>query len=854
MSKLAITPIGTCRINTPLRHGVVRYPIEINTARVYGFTHTTEEALQQIAFLAGERQFDEAVLPILFRPQSGGRADDPIGLRSDVYVVEISSAKCFRVGDIAVQSNYLSRYFAEFLASAPRAKRFWALAGSSDASARNDLTAFLGADPVYRLYSESDRELLRSISMRTQSAADISAGMALVVERLGKERVVFVTHVNAHGADGAIMPARDRVIGWTRLAAERLGVPCFDPSSLMQAFGQEHAMERDGLDTMHFTNAFSDRWYSHFHNDYILARLSLDDSETGPGGAIEVSPLAASIAATLEHDDFFEGSRQLFDVIAEQGNNPALCQLSGQVYARIGDYHSVVRALEPVADSPAMTSASLHTLMRAQFQIGNALQAIEIADRLLADEYESIELYEIAGLAAERLGRLGDAARYAVLAFRLDPAQHRFAIRVLDGYRDGADPQKLSAWKKEVSDRLSARADIALAQALAEWAVAHRDETTFRTAATFVARSDIAVAERLIEEAAAAGMLSAAAEVMSTVAALPDINGRILRNFRKIAESWSAQSAAMLESGQTADAFALAEICRLIVPGNATARNVERAVLVDLRNRIRDALVRRDHASVIAMGDAAGRLLYRRPEIAMAYAKALLATDRADAALQVIQEACATIPDSVELAALHAQISALRGDVFTALKLYGHLHLSADPLIERYRTRIDTFLEKAARTGPRLFRTLVAEGQFEQALELAGLVTMHTNGQEQIAIDMQRLRRALRIALQALDEEETAGGEAMRLLRVILAIDPDDARFLRLAALEAMRVQEFEAAIEYWQAFDRISPGIETTDRNINRCQIQARRKADLAARSAKRRARDTGSLIVGSPADPDLP
>jgi cytochrome c-type biogenesis protein CcmH/NrfG len=60
----------------------------------------------------------------------------------------------------------------------------------------------------------------------------------------------------------------------------------------------------------------------------------------------------------------------------------------------------------------------------------------------------------------------------------------------------------------------------------------------------------------------------------------------------------------------------------------------------------------------------------------------------------------------------------------------------------------------------------------------------------------------------------------------MLAIDGEDAWALRLAAIQAMRLQQFEAALAYWRKFDAVSPGQDSTVRNINRCEILVRRMA----------------------------
>ena len=832
MSKISITPIGTCRINTPLRRGAARYPIHVNAERVYGFVHTTEEAVQQLEFLFRERSFDEAVLPLLFRSTEQEALTRGIWHPSDIHFVEVSSAKSYRVGDTAVQSNYLSRYFADFFASIPRTRRFWSLASGSDRASRAELAAFLKADPVYNLYSKSDRALLGSISMRMQGFDEILQDMGTIVERLGAGRVVFVTHVNAMSPDGAVIPSRDKVIRWVRLASERLGVQCFDPTAMMREFGQERAMEREGLDTTHFTNLFADRWYTNVHREFVLPRIVEAGLDAEPGEAANPSLMAESIAAAIEFDDFFEGTRQLFAALAEHPDNASLCLLGGQIYDRIGDYAGVVRTLGQITDSPEMTVPALIMLMRAAYESGDARRAVEIADRLLADEYETIEVYEIAGLAAQRLGRSDDAVRYGKLAFRLDQAQHRFATGVLDHYLETGEADKFQNWMGEVRDRLAANPHVPLARALAEWSVVRRDVTLFRDSIMVVARAEMRSAVRLVEEAVSQDMLTAAAEVIVATSALPGADSNVMRNFRALAELWPAKCEALLDEGRIGDAFALATACQAVLPKNKDARRIERGVVLHLRDKIRAAQAQGDHLAVIAMGEAAGSMLYRRYEITVAYARSLLAAGRGKEALEIARQGCEVFPDNIDLRGLTAHIAASIGEVALGLQLYGALRHSADPATERYRERGARFFEKTERTGPRLVRALVATGDYEEAIALCELISEHTSAKERISVELLKLRRVLRTRLRELDEEEDTGGEPMRILKLMLGIMPDEASTLRRAALESMKMQDFEAATDYWRALDRVSPGLESTANNINRCQIYAQRQAARANRA----------------------
>ena len=829
MSKISITPIGTCRIKTPLQRGAARYPIQLNLDRVYGFVHTTEEAVQQLEFIQGERTFDEEVHPILFRP--GGHEDvaGSVWQPSDLHFVEVSSAKSYRVGKTAVQSNYLSRYFADFFASLPRARQFWSLASGTDRASRAEMAAFLKADPVYNLYSETNQALLASISMRMQGFDEILRDIGAIVERLGAERVVFVTHINTMSPDNAVIPSRDKVIRWVKLAAERLGTPCFDPTTLMRDFGQERAMEREGLDTTHFTDVFSDRWYAHAHREYVLPRILEAGLDAEPGEAANPSLMAESIAATIEFDDFFEGSRQLFAALADHPDNLLLRMLAGQIYGRIGNYPAVMEMLGGFEGNPDMTVPALTSLMRATYESGDLVKAVELADRLLEDEYETIEVYDIAGLAAERLGRPDDAVLYGKLAFRLDPRQHRFATRVMDHYIASGDAELLRNWQAEIFDRLDADPYVPMARALAEWAVDRRDEPTFRAAIMVVARAETRSVERLVEEAVSQDMVIASAEAIVAIAELPNANVSVLRNFRALAENWPDMSEAMLAEGRIGEAFLLAAASAAVLPKSSEARRVERDVVLHLRSQIREAQARGDHDAVIEIGRASGRVLYRRPEIATVYSRSLLATGHGVEALKVARQACETFPDNIDLRGLCALVAANAGEMALALQLYVELLAHPDPAAARYHERGKRYIERAGRIGIRLARELVEAGEYTRVVELCFLLKEHTDAKERIAAQLLRVRRAMRLRLRELDDEETTGDEPMRLLKLMLQIMPDEPSTLRRAALEAMKRQDFEAALGYWRELDRVSPGLESSMKNINRCQVRVQR---LAART----------------------
>ena len=206
LTDLRITPIGTCRIHTPLKRGSQHYPISLELGRNYGFVHTAAEALQLIRFLHGEQDIPAEIAPLIIGSGDVAAYSSQEWTPADLHIVEISSAKKLMCGDHAVQVNYVYRHFADFFANRDRAKKFWSLVRAGD---RRDFQEFIREEPTYRLLSMADRELLRSINLEQQSFKAIKAEMTEVVERFGRDSLMFVTHVNAKTPDDELIASRD---------------------------------------------------------------------------------------------------------------------------------------------------------------------------------------------------------------------------------------------------------------------------------------------------------------------------------------------------------------------------------------------------------------------------------------------------------------------------------------------------------------------------------------------------------------------------------------------------------------------------------------------------------------------
>jgi hypothetical protein len=110
LSKVTVTNIGTCRIAEPLSFAKRSKSIKRAIDNIYGFVHTTKEALQQIDFIDGEP------LPKELAPYICAKGSFPEWKKekpSDIYFVEISSTKEIHFNGFLLQINYLDTAFSE---------------------------------------------------------------------------------------------------------------------------------------------------------------------------------------------------------------------------------------------------------------------------------------------------------------------------------------------------------------------------------------------------------------------------------------------------------------------------------------------------------------------------------------------------------------------------------------------------------------------------------------------------------------------------------------------------------------------------------------------------------------------
>jgi len=239
---------------TPLRIAANTYGFTLNRTRSFGFTHSSAEAVQLARFIAGEIEPPDEIWPLVSESRDPAKMVAAKPPASDVYVVEICSAKELRLGSWLIQLNYLVRRFPDFFSDIARRGAFWRLSAGED---RSPLNAYLDTEWTADATQRAEAEVLRQITLHQATTADLERDMRWLRDHLPE--VVFVTHVDALRADGAPIPSRSSLIANVEAVARRLGTPVFNPTGAMNAFGQTEALESGSQSLAHYSDAFSAR-------------------------------------------------------------------------------------------------------------------------------------------------------------------------------------------------------------------------------------------------------------------------------------------------------------------------------------------------------------------------------------------------------------------------------------------------------------------------------------------------------------------------------------------------------------------------------------------------------------------
>lgn len=818
MAAFTIAPIGTCRIHTPLRDAVGRYPLKLQLGRNYGFVHTSAEALQQARFMYGECEIPADVQRLIFRPSNGEQARVGTHKPADLYMVELSSRKLLTIDGYAIQSNYLARHFSEFFADRGRTRMFWSLAVADRLAERR---ALLEKEPLFKSLSTDDRELLARILKRDLADDEIEGEMRQLIDLLGKEKVVFVTHVNALTPENVPIEQRQQLISAVGTGAERIGVPCYDPTPLMNKMGQADAMENGGLDLTHYTELFAERLCADWYKNYMRPRMSASAPQP-----VVAKPAADESAERIERvwdsGELRDASRRARDVLRRYPGLPDHVLLLARMQGELGDYEGAIALLENAENADgalASGSKAEQILMRNHFKLGRHDVAHSLAAGLLGDEIETPEIVRIAAVSAGQLGNLDEALGNWKQLFRISSSDEAGALEaadtVLSMLQAGGDMEAVIRWVDEVRATLPSYGR--------GFAVLWRDRLMAgdRAALRALAAESPALADpdalELVKEASWRGCMMAAAALAVSCGLVKSDQDDIRAWLHAQSSAWAEEGARALEKGRLRDAAERICAHRLLDPDALAGVRAQRAFERAMRLAARAALLAGNHKEVIDLTDIALDAQVDFPELDSMRGRAADALGDKKTAMRHLEQAAAGESAQFSTQLFFARVAFSGGWFGEAIDAYTAVlaHASAD------QNAKDEAERQLHRLGPRSIRAareMLSAGDHQAAWKLLERIAQSWPQMSEVAHEKRRIIAVLYAEARALDPTSTS--ERLALGQRILQLVPDDAIGLRLAAVGAMRLHRFEQALPYWESLKERSDNPEQFDHYIQRCLV----------------------------------
>ncbi|MBC8642015.1 hypothetical protein IAG25_34915 [Caballeronia sp. EK] len=800
-SKLTVAPVGTCRIHGPLRKGVSRYPIKANTWRNYGFVHTSAEALQQVRFMFGSQSIPAMIQPLTFRPGTSLQSLEKPYVPADVYLVELSSRKLLSVGEHAVQTNYMGRYFGEFLADRDRARLFWSMGAAEQHAVRR---AWLDTDPVFLRLSKDDRELLASISRRVQSDNEIERDMAQIVQVVGRDKLVFVTHVDAVTPDESVIAQRHELIELVKACAARLDVPCYDPTPAMQEIGQNHALERNGLDLTHYTDAFAERLFDDWYARYLVRRVGILS-----WNRFEVSDPVAAIEATWFAGDLRGASRRLHAALRADPTQGEHRMLLARMQSDLGDHEGAIANAEAALSEDGPTEQANELLMRSLFELERYVEAHRIATGLLGDERETPEVLRICALSAARIGEFETAIVSWKRLFRLTRESSEAADAVLDLLEAADDAQAAESWADEVREVLPTHGP-SFAVQWRRW-ISSGNRTALFALAAQAPPLDVGLVLPLARLSATKGFVVAAARLIEAQGAIIKDNPEVVGWIAVQAPKWLSEAKDAIEHNDLHVAVDRIGGNCLLDPESRPIMRAEWTLEKRLQKDARAAFSEKNHVWLIELIDHVVEAGLSFPEMHSYRGRAAEAIGDMNAAIHFLRNAADERGASLSSRLYLARVAARRNFYAEALEAFGQIasNENVDQAMRNEALRqLDTVRSRCVRAA----RELNARGGHDKAWALLDLI----EGDVDVTSERKRVLSALHVKLRLLDLSDASGRSARA--KAILDLAPRDHLALKAAAVAAMRLQRFSEALPYWEALRGTPERADYVESNIKKC------------------------------------
>ncbi|TIX50709.1 hypothetical protein [Alteraurantiacibacter aquimixticola] len=774
-------------------------------ARNYGFTHTAYEAVQQLRFMRGVLDVPEAVRAVIFRHGTQTDFADETFIEPDLYFVEVSSAKLIRVGEDAIQINYLYARYPDFFADHDRKVKYWDLASPSNAAG---LDQWLEQQPSFVALAECDREILRNARVTVESAQNVVDSLSQFVDMVGRDRMIVTTHVNARSQLGSTLPRREQLIADVEAACEQLDLRCYNPTALMNQLGQHKALKDQGRDLTHFTDSFSDALFRDW-NAHYFAVPAFAVADFGDGSIFD----PARLDELLKKGARQQAVEYLRDAVEVYPANARLQRQLAKLEFEQGSLDKVAAIFGATGAGEQLAQSDPEAFLLATFAVGDHVRALEYGEGLLADELESPTIYAVMVQCAEALELEDKALGYWKKLFFFGGEQAGKAVSKVFALLDatGADRQVVREWAELVHERYPEQEGALLVL----WQNAIADKASAKLVALRKhSRNLSGESMRVLAEACdEAGFEALAADLMSGGADETAASGKRHSWLAAHRDGWRRRGLAALEKGDKPHSLQCLRAAE--IAGDRTVRShlakLEEAYLVDARAAYKE----RDLDRVLGLFDEADGSL-------VSFYQMDLLAGRTHYILGDFEKATDHLHVEVEKSEFDIRISRqLARAAFRA----GRYGLAIDQFMlvsdradgdEEIVADCNDKLQRLVARSIRHARDMIDRDRVAEAQELLVKVARIDGSAARLEKEYGRLASILRRKIKTLSASQVE--ERFDLGKRLFALDPDSALAAKAVADAAIRLGLYAEAIEYFEALRPLAGNTRQIDRQIEMC------------------------------------
>lgn len=408
MSNVSVTPIGSCRITNPLRCDLARRRISLNLTGVYGYVHSSAEALQLTKFIQGDLVPPEHLQPFLFPANDLSNLLSKKHQQSDLYLVEISTARSIQVAGYCIQANYLNRHFRSFFADTTRTRKYWRQVDKGD---REGLKSFLESDPEFQEYGDQDQNMLQNITRQTISPGELNSNLRELTDRL--PRVIFVSHCNARNINGELLQTRHQIVELLKDATSELHLDFYNPSDLSTTLGQNKTFLDLDSSLTHYSPFFEQRMFEELDERFIRTlkqEIGIDLDRSDVEEALEIS--IERIEQLLSNSELHIAANMINSDLKRFPESARLQHLNLTLCSDRNDFRQARIAFDSLSKLGAASEIDLQELYKFAFKGGHWKDVLELEELIDKEESHSVDTLKHAATAAKQLNQYEVAIAY----------------------------------------------------------------------------------------------------------------------------------------------------------------------------------------------------------------------------------------------------------------------------------------------------------------------------------------------------------------------------------------------------------------------------------------------------------